>query len=136
MHFVDTNIFLRFLTKDDPDKAAHCRELLRSAAEGNIKLYTTDLVMAELVWVLQSPTTYNLAPSEISELVLPLATIKGLYFPAKKNFPDIMDLFVSADIDFIDAFNAVAMRSRGIDSIYSYDSDFDKVSDITRTEPG
>lgn len=135
MHFVDTNIFLRFLTKDDPEKAENCRRLLQTASEGKIKLYTSDLVFAELIWVLQSPRTYNLNPVEISDLVTPLATIKGLLFPAKKHFPEMIDLFVSTGINFIDIYNTVMMRSQGLDSVYSYDSDFDLLDDITRIIP-
>jgi len=135
MHFIDTNIFLRFLTRDDPKKAEQCRSLLYAASEGGIKLYTTDLVFAELIWVLQSPKTYNLNPPEIRDLVIPLALIKGLSFPAKKLFPEIMELFASYNVDFIDAYNAVIMHSRDIDLIYSYDSDFEQLENVTRVEP-
>ena len=135
MHFIDTNIFLRFLTRDDPKKAEQCRSLLYAASEGGIKLYTTDLVFAELIWVLQSPKTYNLNPPEIGDLVIPLALIKGLSFPAKKLFPEIMELFASYNVDFIDAYNAVIMHSRDIDLIYSYDSDFEQLENVTRVEP-
>lgn len=135
MYFIDTNIFLRFLTKDDISKAEHCRDLLRAASEGEIKLYTTDLVFAEIIWVLQSPHTYNLSPSEIKELIIPLSMIKGLIFPAKKYFPEMMELFVSTKMDFIDIYNAVIMRTRNIESIYSYDSDFDLLENIRRIEP-
>ena len=135
MQFIDTNIFLRFLTKDDPVKAASCRRLLQSAAEGELKLYTTDLVMAELVWVLQSPKTYNLSPAEIYDIILPLFTIKNLYFPSKNIFPDIMELFKTENIDFIDAYNHEVMRGRKIDTIYSYDKHFDQLPDVARQEP-
>lgn len=135
MHFVDTNVFLRFLTKDDLKKAERCRELLQAASQGSIKLYTTDLVFAELIWVLQSPRTYNLNPSEISDLVIPLATIKGLSFPAKKYLPDMMELFVSTGADFIDVYNAVMMQTKGIGAIYSYDSDFDRFEAVVRIDP-
>ena len=135
MQFIDTNIFLRFLTKDDPVKAASCRKLLQSAADGELKLYTTDLVMAELIWVLQSPKTYNLSPAEIYDIILPLFTIKNLYFPSKNIFPDIMELFKTENIDFIDAYNSEIMRGRKIDTIYSYDKHFDQLSDVARQEP-
>ncbi len=135
MRFIDTNIFLRFLTKDDPVKAAKCRNLLQSATEGELKLYTTDLVIAELIWVLQSPQTYNLNPSEISEIIMPLFTIKNLYFPCKKVFPDIMELFQTEKIDYIDAYNTVIMLGRNIDTIYSYDKHFDQLPDVIRQEP-
>jgi len=135
MHFIDTNIFLRFLTKDDPEKAESCKKLLQEASEGRIKLFTTDLVFAELIWVLQSPRTYNLSPSEISKMVIPLAMINGLNFPAKNYLPAMMELFVSSDIDFIDIYNAFMMRKQEIETIYSYDNDFDCLEEITRVEP-
>jgi uncharacterized protein len=135
MQFIDTNIFLRFLTKDDPEKAARCRELLQNATEGDLKLYTTDLVVAELIWVLQSPKTYNISPSEIYKIIIPLLTIKNLYFPSKNVFPDIMELFITENIDFIDAYNSVIMRDRKIDTIYSYDKHFDQLPDLLRQEP-
>jgi len=135
MHFIDTNIFLRFLTKDDPEKAESCKKLLQEASEGRIKLFTTDLVFAELIWVLQSPGTYNLSPSEISEMVIPLAMINGLNFPAKNYLPAMMELFVSSDIDFIDIYNLFMMRKQNIETIYSYDSDFDRPEEISRVEP-
>jgi len=135
MQFIDTNIFLRFLTKDDPVKAAKCRRLLQSAAEGDLKLYTTDLVIAELIWVLQSPKTYSLNPAEIFEITMPLLTIKNLYYPCKNVFPDIMELFQTENIDYIDAYNSVIMLGRNIDTIYSYDKHFDLLSDVVRKEP-
>ena len=135
MQFIDTNIFLRFLTKDDPAKADRCRKLLQSATDGDLKLYTTDLVIAELIWVLQSPKTYNLSPAEIFKIIIPLLTIKNLYFPCKNDFPDIMELFQTENIDFIDAYNSVIMRGRKIDTIYSYDKHFDQLPDVVRKEP-
>jgi len=135
MQFIDTNVFLRFLTKDDPEKAAKCHRLLQSAAEGDLKLYTTDLVIAELIWVLQSPKIYNLSPAEISEVIMPLLTIKNLYFPCKKVFPDIIELFQTENIDYIDAYNSVIMQGRKIETIYSYDKHFDLLPGVDRNEP-
>ncbi len=135
MQFIDTNVFLRFLTKDDPVKAAKCRQLLQRASERDLKLYTTDLVVAELIWVLQSPKTYNLGPAEIFRITMPLLTIKNLYYPCKNVFPEIMELFQTENIDYIDAYNSVIMLGRSIDTIYSYDKHFDLLPDIVRKEP-
>ena len=46
-----------------------------------------------------------------------------------------MELFVSYNVDFIDAYNTVMMQSQDIDLIYSYDSDFELLEDVTRKEP-
>ena len=135
MQFIDTNVFLRFLTNDDPEKAAKCRQLLQSAAAGDLKLYTTDLVIAELIWVLQSPKTYNLSPAEILEITMPLLTIKNLHYPCKNIFPNIMELFQTENIDYIDAYNSVIMLGRNIDTIYSYDRHYDLLPGVVRKEP-
>lgn len=51
---VDTNIFLRFLTGDDPAKALACKELFERAERKEVDLYTNELVLAELAWTLRS----------------------------------------------------------------------------------
>jgi predicted nucleic acid-binding protein len=52
--FVDTNVFLRFLTNDDPAKAKRAESLFRDALRGKIKLATSLLVIAEIIWTLES----------------------------------------------------------------------------------
>jgi predicted nucleic acid-binding protein len=36
--FVDTNVFLRYLTKDDPSEYERCREMFKKALEGEITI--------------------------------------------------------------------------------------------------
>jgi hypothetical protein len=45
--FVDTNVFLRFLTNDDPAKAKRAETLFRNALRGKIRLETSLLVIAD-----------------------------------------------------------------------------------------
>ncbi len=54
MVFIDTNIFIRFLTKDDPVKAAACYRLFEQAQRQEIELVTSEAVIAEVVFVLSS----------------------------------------------------------------------------------
>jgi len=67
MRFLDTNIFIRFLTDDVPEKADACEEIFRKAVEKQETLFTTDLVIAEIVWVLES--FYELPKDEIQDKV-------------------------------------------------------------------
>lgn len=135
MQFVDTNIFLRFLSRDHEEKAGRCKTLFEQALSGKRKLFTSELVIAELVWVLQSPKNYNLQPDKIKELLLPLLTINNLHFPNKKLYPRIFELFSDKNIDYIDAYNAVLMQFKGINQVCSYDPHFDGVPGIIRFEP-
>lgn len=135
MYFIDTNVFLRFLTRDHLEKAEQCKELLKKAQRGEIKLFTSELVVAELVWVLQSPKTYNLQPTEIRNLLLPILTLKNLDIPNKNLYPIILELFAEKQVDFIDAYNAVFMSHKNITKIYSYDPHFNRIEGICRLEP-
>ena len=133
--FLDTNVILRYLLRDDELKAQHCLKLLEKAERRDINLLTTDLVIAELVWVLESPVTYNLPGDKIRDLLLPIILLPGLKLPGKKLYRRIFELYVDQEIAFIDAFNAIHMQKQGLSQIYSYDSDFDRVAGISRVEP-
>ena len=133
--FLDANVILRYLLRDDETKAQRCLELLEKAERREITLRTTDLVVAELVWVLESPVTYNLPRERIRELLLPVILLPGLKLPGKKLYRQIFDLYIDQGIDFIDAYNTIHMGKQGLTQIYSYDSDFDRIAGVSRIEP-
>lgn len=133
--FLDANVILRYLLRDDEIKAQHCLELLEKAERREIALHTTDLVIAELVWVLESPDTYNLPRERIRDLLLRVILLPGLKLPGKKLYREIFYLYVDQGVDFIDAYNAVHMEKQRLTQIYSYDSDFDRIAGVSRIEP-
>jgi len=131
--FVDTNIFLRYLTKDNPAKYDRCRELFKNAMEGKIALATSGLVIAELIWTLLS--YYKISKAEVVEKISIIVGTDELYMPDKEMIADALVLYARKNIDYIDAYNAVLMRSHGLYTIYSYDEDFDTIEGMKRREP-
>jgi uncharacterized protein len=131
--FVDTNIFLRYLTKDDPPKYEKCREMFKRAMHGEIGIATSGMVIAELVWTLQS--YYKVAKAEVIEKVSVILGTENLFIPDKDVLADALVLYARKNIDFIDAYNAVFMKYHGLREIYSYDEDFETIEDIERKEP-
>jgi len=131
--FVDTNIFLRYLTKDDPEKYERCRERFKRVVKGEITLSTSAMVIAELIWTLQS--YYKVPKAEVIEKATVIVGTKNLSIPDKHIVADALVLYARKNIDFIDAYNAVFMRYHGIRDIYSYDEDFELIEDIKRIEP-
>jgi len=73
--FVDTNVFIRYLTNDDPVLADRVELLLDDAAAGAVQLVTTELVMAETIWVLES--SYKLANVQIAPLIRGILATPG-----------------------------------------------------------
>ena len=131
--FVDTNIFLRYLTKDDPSKYEKCREMFKKAMKGDIAITTSGMVIAELVWTLLS--YYKVPKAEVVEKVSVIVGTKNLSIPDKRIVTDALVLYARKNIDFIDAYNAIFMRYHGLRDIYSYDEDFELIEDIQRREP-
>lgn len=137
MVFVDTNIFIRYLTKDDPEKAAACFRLFEQANRGVVEITTSESVLAEVVFILSSKRLYNLSRYDIRIRLYPLLMISGLKLPRRRVYLRALDLYSSNTIDFEDALSAAAMEQRQIGEIYSYDHDFDRIKGVAirRIEP-
>jgi predicted nucleic acid-binding protein len=135
MSFVDTNIFIRYLTRDDPVKAQACFELFQQAEANEISLTTTEAVIAEVVYVLSSTRLYNLEYGEIRARLYPLLSLKGLRLPDRQTILRALDLYVAYRVDFEDALVVAHMERQKINEVYSYDRAFDRVSEVKRLEP-
>jgi predicted nucleic acid-binding protein len=133
--FIDTNIFIRFLTKDEPKKAEKCFQLFKKTKTKQIALTTTESVLSEVVYILSSKKLYNLSHSKIQNLLIPIINIQGFKIKFKKTFLQALDIYSKNKIDFEDALTVAHMQLNKIKEIYSYDKDFNKFSKIKRIEP-
>jgi predicted nucleic acid-binding protein len=135
MQFIDANIFIRHLTRDDPEKAQACFDLFRRAERNEISLLTSEAVIAEVVYVLSSKQLYALSREEIRELLHPLLSLPGLKLTHRRVYLRALDLYATYPIDFEDALVVAQMERQKVTEVYSYDRDFDQVAGITRLEP-
>lgn len=133
MRFVDTNVFIRFLTNDIPQKADACEEVFKKAVEKKEIVFTTDLVIAEIIWVLES--FYELQKEEVQTKVEKILNTPNLVCPNKDMILRALALYKEKNIDYIDAYNALILKEKGIDELYSYDKDYDRIDWLTRLEP-
>jgi len=117
--FVDTNVFLRYLTNDDPRKAESARKLFESAVDGKARLRTSLLVIAEIVWTLES--FYNLDPTEIARKVEILLNTPNLNCPDAPTILKALDFYATRNVDFIDAYHAYLLPREGISRIATWD---------------
>jgi predicted nucleic-acid-binding protein len=132
--FVDTNLFIRYLTNDDPKLADRVEQLLDDAAAGSVQLVTTELVMAESVWVLES--SYRLTHAQVAPLMRGILATPGMDVINGDLVGKALVLYELQNIDFVDAYIAVLMEKQGIKDIYSYDrKHLSRVKTINRKEP-
>jgi predicted nucleic-acid-binding protein len=133
MRFVDTNVFLRFLVNDLPEQADHCEAIFRKAVTGEEALYTTDMVVAEIIWVLES--YYDLPRIEVRSKVEKILNTQNLTCDNKETIIHALNLYDEKNIDYIDAYNACILKLKGIGEVYSYDKHYDRMSWLKRIEP-
>ena len=133
--FLDTNILIQHLVREDEPKAIGCRQLLLRLESGQEEAIATDIVIFETVYILSSPRHYGLSPVRIRELVEPLIALRGLRLPRKSLYAKAFDFFCEHNVSFADAYNAAYMESRSINEVYSYDTDFDRIPGISRVAP-
>lgn len=132
--FVDTNLFIRYLTNDDPAKAERVELLLKEAASGKVRLVSTEMVIAEVVWVLES--SYGLKSSRVAPLIRAILATSGLEVINASLVAIALDYYETKNIDFIDGYIAAVMQKQGITELYSFDKKhISRIKTISRKEP-
>lgn len=133
--FADTNLFLRYLTNDVPVQADAVEALLRRAAAGEIALVVNSLVMAEIVWTLES--FYSLPRPDVQARVLAILNTPGLEIADATLLLRAIHWYVEKNVDFADAYNAAWLLSQGIKTAYTFDrKHFARMEEINTLAPG
>lgn len=117
--FVDTNVFLRYLTNEVPAQADAIQHLLQRAADDEIALVTNSLVIAEIVWALES--FYRLARGDIRDRILAILNTPGLEVVDGDMILQAVSAYVEKGVDFIDALNAAWMLAHGLRQACTFD---------------
>lgn len=133
--FVDTNIFIRLITGDDPIKEQRCLDLFTQVRNGTVTLVTTSTIVAEVTYVLTSLVTYRFPRKDVAERLRPLLTLQGLHIDHKDDLMAALDLWETSTLDFEDCLAVETTRRMSLDAVFSYDRGFDRFRDIRRVEP-
>ena len=132
-YFVDTNVFVRFFTDDSADKGARAEALFARARRREITLYTTSLVIAEIVWLLSG--TYGFSRGRVAEVVMAMLGNPGIEVTDRQEVAMAIVAVGEQGADYADAFNAAHAQRRGAPGIFSWDRDFDHLDGPPRVEP-
>jgi predicted nucleic acid-binding protein len=132
--YVDANVILRFLTGDPPDMAQDAASLFQAVEDGHLTLIVDDVVIAEVVWVLQS--FYHHPTSDIATALRDFLSQDGIQAEEKITLIRALTLYETKNIDFADALVATRMQEQGIEHVFSFDKHFDRIPGILRMIPG
>ncbi|HLQ28338.1 MAG TPA: PIN domain-containing protein [Ktedonobacteraceae bacterium] len=133
--FLDTGVIIRFLTGDDLEKQAAASALFEQIEAGSLTVAAPDTVIADAVYVLSSRRLYNIARSEIRELLTPLVRLPHFRVQNQQSVLRALDLYASTKLDFGDVLIIGSMQEQDSHILFSYDADFDRIEGITRQKP-
>lgn len=117
--FVDTNLFLRYLTDDIPEQADAFERILQKAATGELHLVSNSMVIAEIVWTLES--YYKMSANQVQEKVLAILNTPGLEIIDEDLVLQAILWHDEKSVDFIDAYNAAWMEKSGLSAVLTFD---------------
>lgn len=96
---LDTNVIVRYLTKDHPQQTATAVKLIRSLSE-NEPGFVSLVVIAELSWVLE--TCYRFDKLELVEVLETLLSSKEVILERREIVSQAVREFASGNADFAD----------------------------------
>lgn len=132
-YFLDSNVFLRLIVKDDFKKVKECEVLFKKIKEGKIKAFTSNLVLSEIVWVGNS--FYRIQKEDLIIAIKGILGFKNLRVIDDINPNLAIEIYEKFPVKFIDALiasNPKIFKKEVI--VVSYDKDFDKIG-VKRKEP-
>ena len=130
--FIDTNVFLRFLLKDDHNSYEEVVKLFELVEEGKIKPYTSNIVILEIIYVLVK--TLKISRTEVLRDIQDLFSMRGLIILEKTNTKEALKIFKQTGVKFADCLIATQIKSGT--QLCTYDKEFFKIRSVKLCKPG
>ena len=134
--FVDTDVIIRLLTKDDEKKQAEAAVLFEAIEAGKMRVEAPITVIADAVHVLSSPRLYNRPRDQIRDMLTSLVGLPSFKVHSRQIILAALHIYASTNVDFGDAMIVACMEESSSQVVYSYDRHFDRFPSITRQDPG
>lgn len=124
MIFVDTNYFLRFLLRDVDKEHQKAKKLFLKGAEGQIKLFTSSIVIFEIYWVLTS--FYQRKKEKTIKILNKILALGFIEIENRAILLDTLKIYQKTSLEFEDCYNLALIRKMGIKKIKTFDKKLQK----------
>ena len=123
-YVVDTNVFLRFLLKDNKKYFSQAKKYFLQAKEGKIILILLPPVVFEIDYVLKG--VYSLSRQESAKILSFLVKSPDLEVEERKILIEAIEKYKKINIDLVDIYLATAAKQQKA-KMLSFDKDFKKI---------
>lgn len=116
---LDTNVIVRYLTQDDPTQAARATQAVESAVDRGDRLFVSDVVLCELVWVLE--TAYGYRRRAVGDVVERILRTSQFEFDHKDQLWQAWKDYRGGKGDFADYLIGRLGQSAGCEATLTFD---------------
>jgi len=124
-YFLDTNVILRFLLKDNEKYFNQTKNYFEKAKKGEIELNLIPEVLFEIDYVLRG--VYSLSKNEVVDILLKLIKTPYLKISGRGMLITTVEKYQSINVDLFDIYLYYFSLSKE-SSVLSFDKDFSKIS--------
>jgi predicted nucleic acid-binding protein len=129
---IDTNVLARFFTGEPREMAVKARHWIERADNGDLILVVLPVIVAELFFTLES--FYELERKDVATKLLAFLQSRGVETVERERVEDALRRCQHSNAHFADAYLAASAVELDC-PVASFDRDFDKFKDVTRSEP-
>lgn len=129
--FIDTNIFMYAIGAEHPFKRPS-EKVIRKALDGEIEAVINTEVLQEVLYRYSAIGKPKIGYDLFDTIVGTFATIWPV---AREDLVDARRLQEKCSIKTRDAIHAATMKRNGVNGLFSFDSDFDRIPAIRRMIP-
>ncbi|MQA83238.1 MAG: PIN domain-containing protein [Streptosporangiales bacterium] len=127
--FLDTNVVVRYFTRDPPEQADAAERFLRDAEE----LWVADLIVAEVVYVLRR--VYRIPRPVVASGLRSMLGVRNIVTNNPALLLRAIEIYETRRLAFADAYIAAAAEMSGAGTVASFDKGLDRLGTVKRVEP-
>ena len=127
--FLDTNVLVRHLTGDPPEKARRATRYLQHADT----LLLSDLILAEVAYVLES--YYEAPRPQVAEALRSIVAFRATRVVDAPLLLRAVELCEVHGLDYADAYLVASAERTGVGVVASFDRAIDRIGTVRREEP-
>ena len=129
--FIETSVFIRYFTKDDPKKFNDCIRLFDQVEQGKLIPYISNVVIMEIIFVLTG--LYGFPKATVLSAIEDIFQMRNLVVVEKTDTRKALGIFKKYNIKYGDSLIATQLPATTL--LLSYDSDFSKITSLNVAEP-
>ena len=129
--FLDTNIWLRFILKDEEKQYSYVYNLLSQIEEGIFRVYISNIVLLEIYFVLLQ--LYKISQKDVLLYISNILKVRGITLIEKTNSIKAIQYCTKYNIKFADCLIASQISNEML--LVTYDDEFKKIREIKCITP-